>query len=107
MLGDLNAAPEKFGELRNIPNLRATIVNQPTNVRETALYDNILIDASRTLEFTGRAGVLSLKSFFSLTLTDVERLSDHNPIWAEFRTHEQSAMLKWPINLGRSLASRT
>lgn len=88
LLGDLNAAPEKFGELGAIPGLKPTIVGQPTNVRETALYDNILLDPSRTSEFTGKAGVLHLKDAYSLSPTDVERISDHNPIWAEFRVNE-------------------
>ncbi len=99
LLGDLNASPKQFGELGTIPGLRAVISTQATNVRETATYDNILMDEALTSEFKGRGGVLSLKDFFHLTMSDAERLSDHNPIWAEFGINESQSG-------GRAMASQ-
>jgi endonuclease/exonuclease/phosphatase family metal-dependent hydrolase len=90
LLGDLNQAPGRNSELERIPGLIPLIVGIPTNVRQTKLYDNIFIDRTLTTEFTGNGGVLSMQDFLSLTPQDAERLSDHNPVWGEFRSVEST-----------------
>ncbi|MCY2973753.1 MAG: endonuclease/exonuclease/phosphatase family protein [Planctomycetota bacterium] len=89
LLGDFNAAPPKMGALQSVGGVYPLISNQPTNVRETELYDNILIEPNLTSEFTRRAGVLSLAKLFGLSMKDALRLSDHNPVWAEFSVEER------------------
>ncbi len=90
LLGDLNAGPTKFGQLQSQASLVPVIGNEPTNVRGTEIYDNILLDTTTTAEFTGNAGVLRLTEFFNLTVNEALRLSDHNPVWAEFLVEERS-----------------
>jgi len=89
LLGDLNADPKNFQKLGRIPGFVPVIVGIPTNTRKNKMLDNILIDQQKTNEFTGRAGVLDLEQLFQLQLADVERISDHLPVWAEFTITEQ------------------
>ena len=96
LLGDFNAAPAKMGALQSVGGVYPLISNQPTNVRETELYDNILIEPNLTSEFTGRAGVLSLAKLFSFSMSDALKLSDHNPVWAEFSVEERSTQTYGP-----------
>ncbi len=90
LLGDLNAAPSKFQKLGRIPGFAPLIVDVPTNTRKNKTLDNILADRQTTREFTGRAGVIDLEQMFRLQLADVERISDHLPIWAEFSITERA-----------------
>ncbi|MEZ6134091.1 MAG: endonuclease/exonuclease/phosphatase family protein [Pirellulaceae bacterium] len=88
LLGDLNADPNKFQQLGKIPGIMPLIDGLPTNTRKNKTLDNILIDRQMTGEFTGRAGVIDMESVFQLQLNDVERISDHLPVWAEFTATE-------------------
>jgi endonuclease/exonuclease/phosphatase family metal-dependent hydrolase len=88
LLGDLNAAPGRLQNLEQIPGVAAIIQGIPTNTRKNKTLDNFLIDTASTREFTGRAGTIDLADMFQLQLDDVERLSDHLPIWAEFTMDE-------------------
>ncbi len=89
LLGDLNADPSKFQKLGRIPGLAPLIVGTPTNTRKNKTLDNVLADRQHTREFTGRVGVMDLEQVFRLQLSDVERISDHLPVWAEFSISEQ------------------
>ncbi|MDZ4851609.1 MAG: endonuclease/exonuclease/phosphatase family protein [Pirellulaceae bacterium] len=89
LLGDLNAGPEKMSKLQTLAGCRP-LLNEPTNVRENAVYDNIIIDPGTNLEFTGNAGVLKLRTLFNISEEDALKLSDHNPVWAEFLVEERS-----------------
>ncbi len=91
LVGDFNAPPAKMGSLQTLAHVRPLIVNQATNVKETELYDNLLIDPLTTSEFTGSAGVLKLQELFNIPMADALKLSDHNPVWAEFRVEERSS----------------
>jgi len=91
LLGDLNAAPQHFGELADMPNLMWTVAGNPTNTRGTKSYDNILFSGTTTTEFTGVAGVLDLQSDYALTQQEAIRVSDHLPVWAAFAPVEQTA----------------
>jgi endonuclease/exonuclease/phosphatase family metal-dependent hydrolase len=89
LMGDLNAAPKIFGNLGKVPNIYWTIRDQPTNTRRTQCYDNMLFDGILTNEFTSRAGVLDMSTMFGISIDEALKISDHNPIWAEFTIIEQ------------------
>jgi endonuclease/exonuclease/phosphatase family metal-dependent hydrolase len=91
LLGDFNAGPQKFGKIQTQAGLIPLISNQPTNVRGSEIYDNLLIDPSTNAEYTGHAGVLSLTDYFQLSVNEALKLSDHNPVWAEFLVEERAA----------------
>lgn len=90
LLGDLNASPEQFQKLGQIPGFEPVIVGIPTNTRKNKIYDNIVFDRQAGREFTGRAGVLDMEQMFRVEMTDALRISDHMPIWAEFSITEQT-----------------
>lgn len=91
LLGDLNAAPDKLGDLRHVPGLMWVVADQPTNTRGTKLYDNILFSGTTTREFTGFAGVLNLREEYALSLDEAIDVSDHLPVWSTFAPVEQPA----------------
>jgi deoxyribonuclease-1-like protein len=90
LLGDLNAGPNQLGKLGQIPGTVPIIVGQSTMVEGSKTNDNILLDTTTTVEFTGRAGVLSMADAFRISSKEALQLSDHNPVWAEFRASEQT-----------------
>jgi deoxyribonuclease-1-like protein len=90
LLGDLNVDEYHLGELGRLPGMTWVIKGQPTNTRGTASYDNILFDERRTVEFTGRAGVLNLQEEYGLSLEEALDVSDHLPVWAAFHATENA-----------------
>jgi endonuclease/exonuclease/phosphatase family metal-dependent hydrolase len=101
MMGDLNAAPSKFGNLAKIPGIFWVINDQPTNTRRTEIYDNILFDRELTNEFTGRSGVVDLAEMFGISTSEALEISDHMPVWAEF------SMIEQPVDSPVSFAKET
>ncbi len=89
LLGDFNSGPGRLGQLDRIPNLTSLIQGVPTNTRGTKTLDNILIDRSTSIEFTGRSGVIDLASWFQISAEQALTISDHLPVWAEFAIVEQ------------------
>ncbi|MFM9057956.1 MAG: endonuclease/exonuclease/phosphatase family protein [Planctomycetaceae bacterium] len=92
VLGDLNAAPQQFGRIRQIPGIGWAVAGVPTNTRRTKTYDNLLFDRTVTAEYTGRWGVLDLQDTFGLPLEKALEVSDHNPVWAAFSPWESRRM---------------
>jgi deoxyribonuclease-1-like protein len=88
LLGDLNASPQQFGRIRQIPGIGWAVSGVPTNTRRNKTYDNIIFDQAATTEYTGRWGVLDLQNTFGLSLDKALEVSDHNPVWATFRPWE-------------------
>jgi|GEM_PF-269522 len=88
LLGDLNASPQQFGRIRQIPGIGWAVSGVPTNTRRNKTYDNIIFDQAATAEYTGRWGVLDLQNTFGLSLDKALEVSDHNPVWATFRPWE-------------------
>ena len=88
LLGDLNADPSRLLNLGQLPNVFATIVGIPTNYTRSKTNDNILVNRVTTREFTGRSGVLDLQTLYGLSQDDAKRISDHQPVWAEFFVQE-------------------
>jgi deoxyribonuclease-1-like protein len=84
LLGDLNAAPNQFGRITQIPNIGWAVSGTTTNTRRNKTYDNIIFSRAATAEYLGRWGVLDLQSTFGLSLDDALKVSDHNPVWAAF-----------------------
>lgn len=89
LMGDLNAAPAQFQKLGTIPGTGHAIQDIPTNTRKSRTIDNFVFDRRAVREFTGRAGVLDMEQMFQVSMSDAERISDHQPIWAEFSINEQ------------------
>jgi hypothetical protein len=88
MLGDLEADPEHFDRLGNVPGLTAAITDAPTTLRGTRLVDNILFDHRATVEYTGRSGVLDVVRELDITPQEALEISSHLPVWAEFSSYE-------------------
>jgi endonuclease/exonuclease/phosphatase family metal-dependent hydrolase len=90
MLGDFNADEYHLGQLGGLPGMTWAIAGQSTNTKGTESYDNILFDRRRTVEFTGRSGVLNLREEYSLTMEEALDVSDHLPVWATFGATENA-----------------
>ncbi|TWT74098.1 endonuclease/exonuclease/phosphatase family protein [Allorhodopirellula solitaria] len=88
LLGDLNVDVEGLRELGSMPGMVSLIGDVPTNTRQSKCYDHILIDSRVTTEFLHRSGVLSMEHFFGIDQAAAIKISDHNPIWAEFSVYE-------------------
>lgn len=103
VLGDLNADPSRFQLLGQLPGVVPTIVGIPTNYTRTKTNDNILINRQTTREFTGRSGAFDLQTNYRLSESDALRLSDHQPVWAEFYLQEAPAyqVATQPISYSR------
>ncbi|MDB4331541.1 endonuclease/exonuclease/phosphatase family protein [bacterium] len=92
LLGDLNASPEKFGALLQLPNIGWAIDGVTTNTRRTKTYDNLLFSREKTQEYTGRWGVLDLEKTFGISYEQALEVSDHLPVWSEFSGLEFSGL---------------
>ncbi len=99
LLGDLNASDQQLGRLGQLPGMTCVVSGITTNTRRTKTYDNLLFNRFATTEFTGRWGVVDVQKVFGLTLEQALEVSDHLPIWAEFRAYESpltSSTASWP-----------
>ncbi|KAA5541743.1 endonuclease/exonuclease/phosphatase [Roseiconus nitratireducens] len=88
LLGDLNADQTQLGRLGQVPGITWTVRDTMTNTRKTKAYDNLLFSAYATREYTGRWGVFDLEQAFGISRDDALKVSDHLPVWAEFRSQE-------------------
>ena len=92
MLGDLNVDVEGLRELGQISGVFSVAGDTVTNTRRNKTYDHILIDRYMTGEFTGRYGVLDLQNTFGISEEEALKISDHQPLWAEFTVYEAPRM---------------
>lgn len=93
VLGDLNAWPSVFAPYRLLPNQFALIPdNVTTNTRRNRNYDNLVLDSASTSEFTGQRGVLDVQNHYRLTPEQALDVSDHFPVWGQFRIREERPM---------------
>jgi endonuclease/exonuclease/phosphatase family metal-dependent hydrolase len=88
LLGDLNVDDQHMGQLGQISGISWVISGTPTNVRNTAQYDNIVFHSQATREFSGRGGVYDFLRRYNLSLEEALEVSDHMPVWAEFSVYE-------------------
>jgi endonuclease/exonuclease/phosphatase family metal-dependent hydrolase len=90
-LGDLNAEPSRFQGLTNIPDLVYAIPDSGTMVRGASRNDNIVFQWTPTGEdYTGWSGVLRLAKFLGISEHEAGHLSDHQPVFADFFTRQDS-----------------
>jgi deoxyribonuclease-1-like protein len=94
MLGDFNADVEHLGRLGRIPGITPLIRGEGvfTNTRQNALYDNLIVHAPSTTEYSGRSDVFNVMREYNLSLDWAEQVSDHFPVWAEFSVYERDPM---------------
>ena len=89
LLGDLNASAAQMGRLGQIPGIHCIVGSQyMTNTRRSKAYDNIIVHAPSTGEFTGRWGVYNFQTQYRLSQEQALKISDHFPVWAEFHIWE-------------------
>lgn len=93
LLGDFNTDERNLGPLGRESNIAWAIAGTPTNTRGTKQYDNAVFKRWTTVEFTGKSGVLDLKTEFKLDDEQALEVSDHQPIWAEFSIFEGGAAM--------------
>jgi len=91
MLGDFNASVDPMQRMMQMPELTWVLIDEKTNVKNTAQYDNVCFSSMYTDEFTGRRGVIDFMRDYNLSLKDALRVSDHFPVWAEFSVYEGGA----------------
>jgi deoxyribonuclease-1-like protein len=99
LLGDLNASETQLGRLGQVPGITWVVRGVTTNTRRTKAYDNILFDRAATSEYTGAWGVVDIESVFGISRDEALQVSDHFPVWAEFRSSEDTN--------GRDIADRS
>jgi endonuclease/exonuclease/phosphatase family metal-dependent hydrolase len=71
-----------------VPGIIYVVAGTPTNTRRNRTYDHILFSRFTTTEYTGRWGVVDIQNALGLTLDQALEVSDHFPVWAEFRIWE-------------------
>jgi endonuclease/exonuclease/phosphatase family metal-dependent hydrolase len=92
LLGDLNVDNQHLGELGRLLDITWVVTGRtPTNTLGTKQYDNIVFNRRATTEYTGRGGVMDLMSVYGMTRQQAKSVSDHLPVWAEFRIYEDGA----------------
>jgi len=88
LLGDLNAEPDKLGNLIKIEGMYSIAGDIKTNLSRKKTNDHILIDQNVTGEYAGRMGVVDFQRDMKLSPDQAKAISDHLPVWAEFRIEE-------------------
>jgi len=88
LLGDLNVDDRRLGRLGQLLGVIHALTGLTTNTRKNKMYDNIIFHGRATAEYTGRSGVLDLMTEFNLSQAQALQISDHMPIWAEFKSLE-------------------
>jgi deoxyribonuclease-1-like protein len=88
VLGDLNVDDQHLGQLGRLDGVQPLIRGMPTNTRQNAQYDNIVLHIPSTIEFSGRAGVFNFQQIYKMPPEQALQVSDHLPVWAEFNAYE-------------------
>lgn len=91
LLGDFNRNPDDlsaYQPLLSIPTM-VHLFNDPqkSHIRDTSLYDNIFFQTSYVTEYTGKSGIdrFDETDFGNDDMTASLAVSDHRPVWGEFR----------------------
>jgi endonuclease/exonuclease/phosphatase family metal-dependent hydrolase len=91
LVGDFNRNPDdsqSYADLTAIPSMTSLFnLPQKSHIRGTSLYDNIWFAASHVTEYTGESGVYHFDEVHFANDDKAASLavSDHRPVWAEFR----------------------
>ena len=89
LLGDFNVDDRHLGRLGELPGIKPLIAGIWTNTRQNRQYDNLIIHAPSTTEYSGRSGVFDFMRFKNRSLQQALQVSDHFPVWAEFSVYER------------------
>ena len=91
LLGDFNRNPDDllaYQPLMSIPGMTNLFqLPEKSHIKDTSLYDNILFQASYVTEYTGNSGIdrFDETDFGNDDKAASLAVSDHRPVWAEFR----------------------
>ncbi len=91
LLGDFNRNPDDllaYQPLMSIPGMTHLFqLPEKSHIKDTSLYDNILFQASYVTEYTGNSGIdrFDETDFGNDDKAASLAVSDHRPVWAEFR----------------------
>ncbi len=88
LAGDLQFAPGDLGDLDQMVTIVCAIPATSTSTSGGNAWDNLVLQRSATVEFTGRSGVVDFLREFNLTMPEALKVSDHSPVWAEFSSAE-------------------
>jgi hypothetical protein len=88
MLGDFRADDDHVQAAVAIPYSTCAIAHTTSNVRHTALTENILFDRRATVEFSGHAGVFDFMRQLNLNMAEALEIGEQLPVYAEFYTGE-------------------
>ena len=91
LLGDFNRNPDDlsaYQPLMSIPTMAHLFnVPQKSHIRDTSLYDNIFFQSFYVTEYTGNSGInrFDETDFGNDDKAASLAVSDHRPVWGEFR----------------------
>ena len=91
LLGDFNRNPDDllaYQPLMSIPGMTHLFqLPEKSHIKDTSLYDNIFFQASYVTEYTGNSGIdrFDETDFGNDDKAASLAVSDHRPVWAEFR----------------------
>ncbi|MCA9172166.1 MAG: hypothetical protein KDB23_31080, partial [Planctomycetales bacterium] len=88
LAGDLQASAAYLKEAGLSAEIGFAVTDVPTNVVATEAWDNLVFYKTSTAEFTGNAGIFDFLRIYNLTIDQALEVSDHLPVWAEFRIDE-------------------
>lgn len=88
LLGDFNEQRTRSNLHYFVGSGWDTLVKEPTNLSSKEIYDHILINATYSREYAGDTGVYPFDEilFQNRDKEAVQSVSDHRPVWADFRT---------------------
>ncbi len=86
--GDFHAGDRGLESIQKRDGLTWVISNTPTDILNSAQYDNLVFSEMASTEFTGRGGVFDFVRKFNLRLQDAAAVSERMPVWAEFSVFE-------------------
>lgn len=89
--GDFHAGDRGLESIQQRNGLTWVLSNTPTDILNTAQYDNLIFSEIASTEFTGRGGVFDFMRKFNLRLNDAAAVSERMPVWAEFSVFEGTA----------------
>jgi len=93
LLGNFAAEDPRPSPLAGMLDVTAAVSDVPTTLGGIRYpVDNIWYNRRATTEFAGRAEVFDVMRAFDLTRREVEEVSDHLPVWAEFSSYEGGSL---------------
>lgn len=113
LAGDFNREPddvESYAPLRNISSMISLLsLPQKSHIKDSSLYDNIWFQSEYVSEYTGTSGIdkFDEADFGNNDKAANLAVSDHRPVWAEFRTDKDDDGLKPAETTGEGTVKST